>query len=156
MTQTYNTPDLGSINQELRQVLSDMATTKAQAFTKLATQLEKNMSEPNWTIETLNQVEGTIGQAKLSLQSAISFVFSDRDLTKPPLLDEKEKVTLEQLAQSIGGESQGDALAEVVAQSVQPQVIGKMIHARSMSLSVITPQDKKIALSLAPKGYCLF
>lgn len=155
MDQTYNTPDFGSINQELSQVLTEMATTKAQAFTKLATELEKNMSEPNWTIETLNQVEGTIGKAKLSLQSAISFTFSDTDLVKPPILDEQEKGVLEQLAQSIGGESEGETLAAVVARSVQPQVVGSMTNTRSMSLYVIDQHDKKIALSLAPKGYCL-
>jgi hypothetical protein len=155
MDQTYNTPDFGAINQELRAVLTEMATSKAQAFTKLATELEKNMGEPNWTIETLNQVEGTIGRAKLSLQSAISFTFSDADLIKPPVLDAKEQGALEQLAQSIGGDSEGDTLAEVVAQSVQPQVVGSMSNARSMSLFVIDQHDKKIALSLAPKGYCL-
>lgn len=156
MSDTYVTPDFGPITKELREVLSDMATTKAQAFTKLATELEKNMGIPNWTMETHNQVEGTIGQASISLQSAISFTFNGDDLTKPPLLDEKEKVSLEQLAQDIGGETEGETLAEVVAQSVEPQVVGTVTHARSLSMFVADSQGKKTALVLASKGYCLF
>lgn len=155
MSDSYATPDFGPITKELREVLSDMATTKAQAFTKLATELEKNMGHANWTLETLNQVEGSIGQAKISLQSAISFTFNSDDLTKPPLLDEKEKGALEQLAQDIGGVTEGETLAEVVAQSVEPQVVGTATSARSLSMFVANSQGKKTALALASKGYCL-
>lgn len=155
MSDTYSVPDFAPIAKELHEVLSDLATTKAQAFTKLAEELEKNMKAPNWTIETLNQVEGTIGRAKLSQQCAITFAFNGDELVRPPLLDEKEKAAIGQLAQDIGGESEGGVLAQVVAESVEPQVVGKMVSAQALSMFVLNAEGKKSALALAPSGYCL-